>query len=381
MNADSLTHPQKRALAISTVLAVLLGAYFLKSFFTLIVVAAITAFLFTPLYRRLRRRFGTGLSAALTFFAALLIIILPLTALVLLAIFQVTDLVGSAATWAGQTDLSQLGERFIGWVNDVIARVPYVDYQVTEQSLIENITVVAQGIGNWLLEFLQSSVTSVFGMITSAIIYIYVFLSMLINHDKLIATFRQLNPLGEEIADMYLKKAGAMVKGTVNGQFIIALCQGVTGAISIYLAGFHEAFFVFAIFLTALSVIPLGSGIITIPLGIGMMLFGNIWGGLFVVLWHILGVTNIDNILRPILVPKQARLDPALMLISVFAGIGMFGFWGIVIGPVLMILITTTIKVYLAVYKGVPLEADAPLRPVHQAKKKPASTRRHKSRS
>ena len=44
------------------------------------------------------------------------------------------------------------------------------------------------------------------------------------------------------------------------------------------------------------------------------------------------------------------------MLLAVFAGITMFGFLGIVIGPVLMIVIVTTISVYLAVYKGVPLD-------------------------
>jgi hypothetical protein len=43
------------------------------------------------------------------------------------------------------------------------------------------------------------------------------------------------------------------------------------------------------------------------------------------------------------------------MLLAVFAGIAMFGAWGIVIGPVLMIVIVTTISVYLAVYKGVPM--------------------------
>ena len=52
------------------------------------------------------------------------------------------------------------------------------------------------------------------------------------------------------------------------------------------------------------------------------------------------------------------------MLLSVFAGIAMFGPWGIVIGPVLMILIVTTVDVYLAVYKGVDLEEpdDQPVR-------------------
>ena len=73
--------------------------------------------------------------------------------------------------------------------------------------------------------------------------------------------------------------------------------------------------------------------------------------------FHLIVVTNIDNFLRPILVPRDARLNSALMLLAVFAGIGMFGFWGIVIGPVLMIIIVTTIDVYLAVYHGVPMDS------------------------
>ena len=85
-------------------------------------------------------------------------------------------------------------------------------------------------------------------------------------------------------------------------------------------------------------------------------MFGNVFGGVFVIAWHLIVVTNIDNVLRPILVPRQARLDSALMLLAVFAGITMFGFLGIIIGPVLMIVIVTTISVYLAVYKGVPLD-------------------------
>ena len=203
---------------------------------------------------------------------------------------------------------------------------------------------------------MQGAAGGVVGGITAAILFIYVFISLLTNKEAVQRLIRQLNPLGEEVTDLYLAKMGAMVDGTVRGQFIIAVCQGVAGAISIYIAGFHDGFFIFAIILSALSVIPLGSGIITIPFGIGMILFGNVFGGIFVIVFHIIVVTNIDNFLRPILVPREARLDSALMLLSVFAGIAMFGAFGIVIGPVLMIVIVTTISVYLAVYKGVPLE-------------------------
>jgi predicted PurR-regulated permease PerM len=215
---------------------------------------------------------------------------------------------------------------------------------------------VAQKVGEWLLGLLQGAAGSVFGAVTAAILFLYVFISLLVNRDAVLLLIRRLNPLGEEVTDLYMAKMGAMVKGTVMGQFVIAVCQGVAGATSIYIAGFHEGFFLFAVLLSALSVIPLGSGIITIPFGIGMILFGNVFGGVFVVVFHLIVVTNIDNFLRPILVPRAARLDSALMLLAVFAGIAMFGAWGIVIGPVLMIVIVTTISVYLAVYKDVPLD-------------------------
>jgi predicted PurR-regulated permease PerM len=211
--------------------------------------------------------------------------------------------------------------------------------------------------GEWLLHFLQGAVGGIAGAVTGAIIFLYVFVALLVNREKVRTLIGQLNPLGDEVTELYLKKAGAMVRGTVTGQFVIALCQGIAGAASIYVAGFHHGFFIFATLLTVLSIIPLGGGIVTIPFGIGMIFYGNIAGGAFVILWHLVVVTNIDNFLRPFLVPRDARLNPALMLLSVFAGIAMFGAWGIVIGPVLMILIVTTVDVYLAVYKGVELDA------------------------
>jgi len=260
------------------------------------------------------------------------------------------------AEWVGRTDLSALGDQALRFVNDVLDRVPFINVDVTPDSLRGSMASAAQKVGEWLLGLLQGAAGSVFGGVTAAILFLYVFISLLTNRDSVLTLIRQLNPLGEEVTDLYMAKMGAMVKGTVMGQFVIAVCQGVAGAASIYIAGFHQGFFLFAVLLSALSVIPLGGGIVTIPFGIGMILFGNVFGGIFVILFHLTVTTNIDNFLRPILVPKAARLDSALMLLAVFSGIAMFGAWGIVIGPVLMIVIVTTISVYLAVYKGVPLD-------------------------
>ncbi len=350
------TLTQKRALAVATVIAIVFGAYFLRTYFLLIVVAAVVAYLFNPLYNRLTKRLGTALSATITLLAVFASIVVPVGLIGLLAVVQVSEMVRSVAAWVEMTDLSTLGDKTLKFVNELLARVPFADVTVTPDMIRTAMTTVAQNFGQWLLHLLQGAAGGVVGGITAAILFLYVFISLLTNKDAVQRLIRQLNPLGEEVTDLYLAKMGAMVGGTVKGQFIIALCQGVAGAISIYIAGFHDGFFIFVVVLSALSVIPLGGGIVTIPFGVGMILFGNVFGGVFVILFHIIVVTNIDNFLRPILVPREARLDSALMLMSVFAGIGMFGAFGIVIGPVLMIVIVTTISVYLAVYKGVPLD-------------------------
>jgi len=368
MNTE-FTVNQKRALAVFTVVAILFGAYFLRGYFVLIVIAAVGAYLFTPLFNWFSTRFSTGLSATFTLISALAMVVIPVTLVVFLAVDQTTRMVKSVADWVAATDLSTLGDKALGLINGLLARLPIRNITVDAESLQRWMVTAAQNIGESLLHVLQGSVGGIFGAVTSSIIFLYVFVSLLVNSDKVNTLIRRLNPLGEEVTDLYLGKMGAMVRGTVKGQFVIAVCQGIAGAVSIYIAGLHEGFFIFAILLTALSVIPLGSGIVTIPLGIGMVLFGNVAGGLFIVLWHLLAVTNIDNFLRPILVPREARLDPALMLLAVFSGIAMFGFWGIVIGPVVMIIIVTTISVYLAVYKGVAMEQ-------HEDAAKPGKKRR-----
>jgi predicted PurR-regulated permease PerM len=353
---EEFTVTQKRALAILTVVALFFGAYFLRRYLILIAVAAVIAYLFTPLYNRLRAKMNVGLSATLTLLAAIAIVGIPLGGVIFLAVLQIGQMVTGITHWVANNDLTALGQRLLTSANRMLSEIPFMHINLTPEGVRAAIARVGQNVGEIALHFARDSVGSLATIVTSAIIFLYVFLALVVNGPKVVALFRDLNPLGQQVSDIYLAKIGAMVTATVRGQFIIAVCQGVAGAISIYIAGIHDGFFMFVIFLTALSFIPLGSGIVTIPLGIGMALFGNVVGGVFVVVFHLIVVTSIDNVLRPFLVPKSAHLSPALMLLSVFAGLGMFGFWGIVLGPVLMIIIVTTISVYLAVYKGAPLD-------------------------
>ena len=347
-----MTESQKRALGFATAIALIGGAYFLRSYFLLIAFAAIVAFTFNPLYKvLLRSGRRPGSAASITFFASLLAFIVPITLVVLVSIHQIVNLVHVVTEAHYSANVSDLLKHAVDTINRTL-KSAHIPYTLSVDTVTNGLGHALKTFGSSLLSSATSSVSSFFAFFTLAIIYVYVFLSMLVKQDRLIETVHALNPLGPKISELYVQRIGAMTKAMVRGQFVIAIAQGLTDAVLLYIAGLHGTFFFFFLLLTTLSIIPLGGGIVAIPIGIIMVLTGNVWQGLVVILGHIIIVTNIDNVLRPNLVPREARLDPALTLLAVFAGLGFFGFLGIILGPVVMILIVTTIQVFMDVYRG-----------------------------
>lgn len=253
---DDFTPTQKRALAILLVVALIFGAYFLRRYFILIVVAAVAAHLFNPLYLRFTKRFSKAVSATLTLLAAIATVGIPLGLVGFLAFLQIGQMVDSVGHWVQRTDLNALGTQLLDTANQLLAKVPFINVDLTPDALRGCATKAGQTVGQAVLDFLSGSAGGAVFALAASIIFLYVFLSLLTNGDHVLGLIRKLNLLGEEVSDLYMAKIGAMVRATVRGQFIIAAFQGVAGAISIYIGGLHEGFFMFAIFLTVLSFIP-----------------------------------------------------------------------------------------------------------------------------
>lgn len=346
---------QQRILIIALLLSLGISAWFLQHYIMLILLSAVVVVLFNPVYEwLLRHGRKPGTAATLTFFASLLAVIIPLIFVCAITIVQVQSLIHNISSDNYSQDINQLINNVIDYVNQWAAKLG-LSYRLSMDSITNSILAGLQNFGSTLINGLFSSISSIFGLITTSIIYLYVFLAMIVKQDKIMTTIKQLNPLGDEMSNLYIGRISAMTKATIRGQFIIAFCQGLASAAVLTLAGLHGLFFFFLLTLTVLSIVPLGAGIVTIPIGIIMILTGNVVGGVAVIANHLLIVTNIDNVLRPILVPREARLNSALMILAVFAGLGMFGFFGIVLGPVLMIILVTTLQVYLQVFKEEPM--------------------------
>lgn len=346
-----VTEPQRKALTGATILALICGFLFLKHYLMLIIIATIIAFLFDPFYKWLQRKgVSDGIASVLTFFAALFCVVIPLIIVSLITISQLTHLVNLVKTGGLQVDLGNIGHSVLRSVNELLAKMGS-NHQVTQQDVVVRLSSFVETAGSSFLTQLASSLTSIFSFIATFVIFIFVFFSILRQQTIIKTTIATLNPLGENMTALYLRKISAMTKAMVKGQFIIAIIQGVLSAGALSIAGLPNLFFFFFLLMTVISIIPLGAGIVSIPIGIAMIFFGNVWQGVFVILNHLLVVTTIDNVVRPKLVPKDAQLDPALTMLSVFSGLAMFGFLGIVIGPVIMIVIVTTIQVFLEIYR------------------------------
>jgi len=85
-----------------------------------------------------------------------------------------------------------------------------------------------------------------------------------------------------------------------------------------------------------------------------MMLVSGFWTGLLLLLfsWGVVG--HVDNVLRPYLVGRTVKLHPLVVLIATLGGIEMFGFWGVVLGPVVASLLKAVLDMYVAMRKTQP---------------------------
>lgn len=337
-----------RAMQLTMAIAAALFLLFIWPYVGVILFSAVIAFIFSPVYQfLLRKTKRDGIAMLGTLLTALLALIIPTLLIVALTVSQITTLVNQFKDGdisIGAAQIEEIVDRGTERANQLLAAIPGGN-ELDRGKIVEHVQNALVSLLDALISTLTSLGLGVFGFITTTIIAIFTIIAMLRYQKELVAFLKSLSPFDDTINDHYIARARAMTKAMIRGQFIIAITQGFVSALSLWIVGV-DYFWFFVVLLSFLSFIPLGGGIITIPIGIILVATGNVWQGIFVILWHMFVVSTIDNVLRPYLVPKTARLNTALMLLAVFAGIAIFGAPGVIYGPVVMILLQTTFEMY-----------------------------------
>lgn len=335
-----------------TILALVFTFYFLGNYISIVAASFLTVLVFNPVYQKLLKVFKgkEGIATALTIIAVILSFIIPLALVSIMTVNQLSALVTQLNNLARDPGEIQayLGT-YIDRVNALIQNNGGGGYQITTDRIREYLSNVVSPAGSFALNFLRGFGGSAINLITNLVLYIILLASIFPKQKQIGEFVKRLSPLDDETDELYFKKVAAMARSMVKGTFVIAFIQALIGGISLWIANVPYVFFL-TVLLFVLSVIPLGSGIITIPAGIILILTGNVWQGIMVLLVHFFIVTNVDNIIRPKLVSDEAKLPEAIVLLSVFAGIAQFGPLGFIYGPVVMVLIYTTLEIYMKRY-------------------------------
>ena len=341
--SETASQSQQRMLGYAALVSLIIAILFFAPFFGVIVTALILAYSFLPLHnwfvKKLKR---PAIAPALTLLCATLLLIVPIILVGMLTFTQAQQLYQDIQN---DETLLSAGYQAVQNTESALQDLTGSNLTINVEAIADSISGSTAAIANSLVRGLGSAVTNIPLLFSSVILFLYLFLATLRYNQQIVGFLRRTNPLDEELFTTALKKVGAMTDGMVRGQFVIALVQGGIGALSYAVIGLPLIAFFFVV-LSFLSLIPLGSGIVSFPVGIILLLTGNIWQGLFVLIIHVIVVSNIDNVLRPALIPKEARLPSALTLLGVFAGLATFGFLGLFVGPILLILILTILDTY-----------------------------------
>ena len=299
-------------------------------------------------------RASKGLATALTIIAFILVIAIPVTILALLTFSQVKVLSSSI-------DLSDFViEDFMDRLLTQIERFANLrSIEFDRQAFLDTMANAVRQLIFGLISLILKIGASFPSLLVNGFLFLGFLITLLPAADSLSKRERALIPLENPIVEAYATKINLMTRSMFLGIFVLSFVQGIAMGFFYALAGIPYAALWTALSI-AFSVLPLvGISFIVLPMSIILILIGDVTSAL-IVLVGFYGFANwIDTLLRPKLVPKGAYLHPMLLILSVFGGLALAGFLGVIYGPVIMIVFVTTIELYRTYFLGIGIPEES----------------------
>ena len=343
MATPSSFYPRIFALIVAAVLGYALVLIFVP-FIRPMTWAAFLAFLLYPTNRRLRRRFpGRGLAAGVLTLLAPIVILLPLSALSIEFVTQISVLMQKLQKSAAELDIKSLSDlQQFPW----IARI--------NVWLQGHAGISAEQIQSWLVtgtrEVLRSAASVSGGFFLGALgsllgfaIMLFLLFFFLRDGDSMLSRARRLIPLDEVRKERLFRQLSGVTRAIVVGTSVTAILQGILIGIGFTICSLPSPV-VFGVLAALLSMLPVGgSAFVWGPAAIWLFIDGR-WGfGIFMLAWGLM-LSGLDNVLRPMLISGRARISALAVFIGVLGGIPAFGAIGIIAGPVVLSLVLALIE-------------------------------------
>lgn len=161
---------------------------------------------------------------------------------------------------------------------------------------------------------------------------------------------RRAAPLPPAQVDYLLHEAKRGLHAVFVGQILTSAIQGALGGIGFLIAGVPGAV-LWAVVMAILSLLPVvGAFLVWVPAVIYLILVEKTWEAVFLAAWGVIVVSQVDNFLRPKLIGDRAQIHPVFVLIGVLGGVAAFGFIGLFLGPLLVGVTLSVLRVWESDY-------------------------------
>ena len=324
---------KQRASALILVLGVGL-AIAIWPFLTGLIAAPVLYVVFAPLHRGLARYVRPGAAAGIAVAIALIVIVVPGALLIGLIAGQAQDM---AAGVIQSPLLDRLRELRVG------------PYDIGDQ---------LRQIGSRIVPFAGASLLALVGTATRLALQLTVaffgLYYMLVQPERAWLTVRPFIPFSTESAERLRQRFKDVAASTLIGTFATAVVQGVAVGLAFEVVGLANALF-WGVVTVILSILPVvGSGLIWGPGALALALEGRYAWAVALIVWGVFVVGNIDNVIRPMVFRRWARIHPFVTVIGAFAGLRYFGLLGLLIGPLAISYFFELIRMYREEYLIAP---------------------------
>jgi predicted PurR-regulated permease PerM len=236
-------------------------------------------------------------------------------------------------------------DQAVGEINRFIAFAGITPEQV--QTILQDF---AGAVNGYLINISTLLVKGTTQFLLSTVIIGLTVFYLFIDGKKLLRKFMNLTPLPNKYDAQLFQTFRNMSYSTIVSTLMVAVFQGLLGGISFAIVGL-PAFFP-GIIMALLSILPyIGPPLIMVPAAAWLFVTGQYWQGIIITLLALI-VSNGDNILRAYLIKGKSQVHEIFIFFSLLGGLILFGFWGIIIGPLILALLFTVIDIYEKEFAG-----------------------------
>ena len=327
--------------------------------------AGMLSFIFEPVYKRITSLTGgrfRSLSAALTLSLIAIVFIIPLIYIFASLGNEISKIIETITAFLSKneinqtTDLVQLTPQLTQtwlpeWLKDHLK-----NFLLDSGAVKDFAEKTAQWIGGNLTDISKYLIQGASSFLMEMILVLMVSFFFIRDGAKIVEYIKSVTPLSDEEKIMFFTRTRKLLNSVIFGILLTVAIQAVLGGIGWWFVGLSSPAF-FGMLMFFFGLFPAGTAIVWLPGGIYLIISGDIKGGIMLIAWGSIVVGTIDNMLRPFLISggniskgKGEEIPTLLVILGLFGGVIKWGFLGIFLGPLILVLFVMIFDLYRTRY-------------------------------